>query len=108
MKNSPIAVAPDRAGWESAIENDLDDISRRNDALLFRIIPERATVTAKFTMGDVKVSLTSLYHDRILIIFFIFSSFLTLSMKRPTYRPSQFLIRRWRRPKTSQANLICY
>ena len=30
---------------------------RRNDALLFRIIPERATATAKFTMSDVKVKI---------------------------------------------------
>lgn len=37
------------------MENDLDDIARRNDALLFRTIPERATATAKFTMSDVKV-----------------------------------------------------
>ncbi|KAF8530471.1 hypothetical protein BU17DRAFT_35400 [Hysterangium stoloniferum] len=55
MRDSPTAAAPDRTEWDSAIENDLDDISRRNDALLFRIIPERATATAKFTMGEVKL-----------------------------------------------------
>ncbi|GJJ06592.1 hypothetical protein Clacol_000785 [Clathrus columnatus] len=55
LRDYPFSVAPNRSEWESAIENDLDDLARRNDALLFRIIPERATVKTKFTMSDVKV-----------------------------------------------------
>ncbi|KAF8590944.1 hypothetical protein K439DRAFT_1120420 [Ramaria rubella] len=55
LRDSPTSTAPDRSEWDSLIENDLDDVTRRNDALLFRIIPERATATAKFTMSDVKL-----------------------------------------------------
>jgi mediator of RNA polymerase II transcription subunit 12, fungi type len=58
LKDSPTSTAADRNEWVSVIENDLADVSRRNDALLFRIIPERATATAKFTMNDVKVQLS--------------------------------------------------
>lgn len=55
LRDYPFSAAPNRNEWESAVENDLDDITRRNNALLFRIIPERATAKTKFTMSDVKV-----------------------------------------------------
>ncbi|KAF8532506.1 hypothetical protein JB92DRAFT_3138291 [Gautieria morchelliformis] len=55
LKDSPTSTAADRNEWVAVIENDLADVARRNDALLFRIIPERATATAKFTMNDVKL-----------------------------------------------------
>ena len=55
LKDTPASTPTGRNEWNSVIENDLNDVARRNDALLFRIIPERATATAKFTMNDVKV-----------------------------------------------------
>lgn len=57
LKDSPTTSAAGRNQWDSIIENGLKDVMRRNDALLFRIIPERATATAKFTMSDVKVKI---------------------------------------------------
>jgi hypothetical protein len=55
LKDPPTSSAAGRNEWDSIIESGLNDVARRNDALLFRIIPERATATAKFTMNDVKV-----------------------------------------------------
>lgn len=51
------------ATWGLEIESDLDDIARRNDALLFRTIPERAMATARFTMTDVKVQSPAFCED---------------------------------------------
>lgn len=63
LKDSPATTPADRNEWDSIIENDLNDVARRNDALLLRIIPERATATAKFTMNDVKVKFNLLEYS---------------------------------------------
>lgn len=76
LRDYPFSAAPNRSEWESAIENDLDDVTRRNAALLFHIIPERATAKTKFTMNDIKVYPVVRPRSRTqLIIFQLLNSF---------------------------------